>query len=151
MIQTEPKNPNPLPFQIRSYNMAPPKSSNDRRKSTSSLCGSIDFLHCEVGEGTGGLLTVVTFVSFAQVKLQRLGLTILYTPLLARMKTSFLLSSPNENMYSRAAKRLFGTELQAIGESVAQLKGMEVVVKFPLVIGVSAAAHIALEYKSPYK
>lgn len=47
-------------------------------------------------------------------------------------------------MYSKAGRLLLGTKSHLMGESGAQLKGVSLVVKFPLFVGVSDAAQIWL-------
>ncbi|RHN63581.1 hypothetical protein MtrunA17_Chr4g0059841 [Medicago truncatula] len=46
-------------------------------------------------------------------------------------------------MYPRAGRELLGAESHGIGESCAQLKGILLVVKFPLFEGSSVAAQSA--------
>lgn len=44
-------------------------------------------------------------------------------------------------MYPNAGRELSGTVPHGMGELLAQLKGIEALVKFPLPSGLSAAAH----------
>lgn len=64
---------------------------------------------------------------------------------------SFLLSWPKENMNPSAGRALPSSTLHWIGESIAQLTGILLLVKFPLFFGLSVPVHIPPPYKSAYR